>query len=423
MDLKLQKTYSVLELNSKVKFVLDNCFPELFWVRGEITGFDKKSKGFTNIYFQLQEKDPNKNEVLSQVSAVIWKSDRVKIWEKLYESKIDPNFCDGKEVRALCQMNVYPPYGKYSLIIKDIDPKFTLGKLAQTRERIIQKLKLNGTLDENKKRVLVRVPLNLGLITRVNSEAYHDFLGKLKESNFAFSVQVYDSAVQGKNVETEICKALDLFNKKDLDAVIITRGGGAKTDLSWFDNQKIAEKIAFSKTPILTGIGHKTDYSITDMAAYSFYQTPTDVAIFLIKRITSFLEEVEDISDKLTYNINDHLKSNLQQLRIFKERLLWTSEAYIVEETKNLSEVKKNIIDSSNFLIEKTKERIRNYRLQINNLDPVNILKKGFSITKLKKQTIKSVTCLKKGQEILTIFADGKVKSEIKNLKLNKKRI
>jgi len=423
MELKLEKTYGVLELNSKVKFVLDNCFSELFWVRGEISGFDKKSKGFTNIYFQLQEKDPNKNEVLSQISAVIWKSDRVKIWKKLYESKIDPNFCDGKEMRLLCQMNTYPPYGKYSLIIKDIDSNFVLGKLAQSRERIIQTLKLNGILDENKKRVLVKVPLKLGLITRVNSEAYHDFLGKLKESSFSFSVQTYDSSMQGKNVETEVCRALAFFNKKNLDAVIITRGGGAKTDLSWFDNQKIAEKIALSRTPVLTGIGHKTDYSITDMAAYSFYQTPTDVAIFLIKRTTDFLKELENISDKITYNINDYLESNLQQLGVFKERLLWASEAHLIKQTKDLGEIKKDIIEYSKFLIKNTKEKIENYRLQINNLDPVNILKKGFSITRFKNQTVKSVNRLEVGQEILTIFADGKVKSKIKNLKLNKKRI
>ncbi len=423
MDIKLQKTYGILELNSKVKFVLDNCFPDLFWVRGEISGFDRKSRGFTNVYFQLQEKNPNKDEVLSQVSAVIWKSDRVKIWNKLYESKIDPNFCDGREVRALCRLNTYPPYGKYSLIIKDIDPKFTLGKLAQSRERIIQTLKLNGVLDKNKKRVLVKVPLKLGLITRLNSEAYHDFLGKLKESNFAFSVQTYDSSMQGKNVETEVCKALDFFNKENLDAVIITRGGGAKTDLSWFDNQKIAEKIAFSKIPILTGIGHKTDYSIADMAAYSFYQTPTDVAIFLIKRIADFLEEVENISDKLTYSVNDYLKANLQQLRVFKERLLWTSAAYIVEQTKDLKVFKKEIVEYPELLIKNTKEKIESYRLQINNLDPVNILKKGFSITKFKNQTIKSVNQLKVDQEILTIFTDGKIKSKIINLKINKKII
>jgi exodeoxyribonuclease VII large subunit len=234
------------------------------------------------------------------------------------------------------------------------------------------------------------VPQTIGLITQINSEGYNDFLGKLRESKFAFKVKFYNSSVQGKNVEPEVCVALDYFNtQKKVDAIVITRGGGSKTDLSWFDNKKIAEKIAFLRTPVLIGIGHKTDYTITDMVAFSSQQSPTAVATFLI----------------------DHIRDVLQELKNMRIYINKESYAFLRESKKEISRVWPDIISDCKQFFKNTKNTINNYKIDINSFDPINILQKGFSITKVDGKAIKSINKVRKGNNILTIVSDGEIRS------------
>ncbi|PIV02797.1 MAG: exodeoxyribonuclease VII large subunit, partial [Sulfurimonas sp. CG03_land_8_20_14_0_80_36_25] len=202
-----------------------------------------------------------------------------------------------------------------NIIIKDIDPEYTLGKLAQSREAIIQYLRSKNLLDKNKRTFLPLVPQIVGLISQLDSEGYTDFISELKKSRLYFKIRFYNASVQGEKVESEICEALDYFNQQqNVDAVVIVRGGGSKTDLSWFDNKKIAEKIAFMQPPVITGIGHKTDFTITDMVAFSFQQTPSIAATFLIERINDFLGRIDSLSVEIAHNSQNLTKLELQNL-------------------------------------------------------------------------------------------------------------
>ena len=411
METPKQKTYTVLELNDTIKQILEGSFPELIWIRGEITGFDKQ-KNRKHIYIQLQEKDPDKDQIISEIPAVIFNSDIAKIWQKLREANVDTALRDGMEVRVLCRVNVYPPHGKYTLIIKDIDPEFILGKLARSREMIIQYLKSKGLLEKNKKIPLPLVPQSIGLITQVNTEGYNDFLSKLRESNFTFKVKFYNSSVQGKNVEQEVCTALDYFNKQqDVDVVVITRGGGAKTDLSWFDNKKIAEKIAFSQIPVLTGIGHKTDYTITDMVAFSSQQSPSAVATFLVDCIRDFLQSINEISVNIAYSTENYLRSALQELEETKTRLSRESLLFLQDSKEKINRTWTDFSLYCEYFFRSTKDTINKYKSNINFLDPINTLQRGFSITRINGKAIKSISKVKKGQNMVTIVSDGNIKS------------
>lgn len=414
-----QKTYTIFELNNEIKQILEGSFPDLIWVRGEITGFDKR-KNHRNIYFQLQEKDPDKDQIISEIPAVIFNSDIAKIWQKLKEANVDTAFRDGMEVRVLCRVNVYPPHGKYTLIIKDIDPEFTLGKLAKTREMIIQYLKSKGLLEKNKKILLPLVPQSIGLITQVNTEGYNDFLSKLRESNLAFKVKFYNSSVQGKNVEPEVCAALDYFNKQqNVDVVVITRGGGAKTDLSWFDNKKIAEKIAFLPIPVLTGIGHRTDHTITDMVAFSFQQSPSAVATFLVDRVKNFLQNINELSVDIAYSTENYLKSALQQLKEIKEQTSRESLIFLQHDKEKIERIQVDFSLYCQDFFKSIRDTINNYKSNINILDPINTLQRGFSITRIEGKAIKNIQKAKKGQNMVTTVSDGEIESTINTTKFH----
>ncbi|PIR71937.1 MAG: exodeoxyribonuclease VII large subunit [Candidatus Nealsonbacteria bacterium CG10_big_fil_rev_8_21_14_0_10_36_24] len=407
-----EKTYTILELNTEIKQVLWDSFPELIWVRGEITGFDKQ-KGSKNIFFQLQEKNPDKDQIISKITATIFNSDIKRILQKFKQGS-DVELRDGLEVRVLCRIDVYPPWGEYKVVIKDIDPEFTLGKLAQTRAMIIKNLKERGLLDKNRQLVLSLVPQCIGLITQKGKEGYTDFISGLKKSRIYFKIRFYNASVQGEKVESEICEALDYFNQQqNVDAVVIVRGGGSKTDLSWFDNKKIAEKIAFMQTPVITGIGHRTDFTITDMVAFSFQQTPSIAATFFIERINEFLDGIDSLSIEIAHNSQNFTKLELQNLIEIKKQINRESTLFLERDKKELEENRKNLLFYYKEFFKNIRETIKQYSLRIDSSDPINIIRLGFSVSKVSGKTIKSIKEIKTGQNMVTTVSDGEIKSII----------
>lgn len=408
-----QKTYTILELNSKIEKILEGSFPELIWVRGEITGFDKQ-KNQKNIFFQLQEKDPNKDQIISKISATIFNSDISRILKKFQGANLGNELRDGIEIRVLCKMDVYPPWGEYKIIIKDIDPEFTLGKLAQSRMMIIRYLRDRGLLDRNKQLQLPLVPLSVGLITQKDKEGYTDFTGKLKEGGFAFKVKFYNASVQGEKVESEICEALDYFNQqKNVDVVVIVRGGGAKTDLSWFDNKKIAEKIAFLQIPVITGIGHRTDFTVTDMVAFSSQQTPSIAATFLVERVNEFIGIIDSLAVEITHNSRNFAKLELQSLKEIKNQINRESTLLLEKDKEELEENYNDLLFYCKEFLKNIREVIKNYSSNIDFLDPMNTIRRGFSVSKVNSKIVKSIKEVKIGQNMATTVSDGEIKSII----------
>ena len=405
------KTYTILELNSEIRNILWEKFPQLVWLRGEVIGFDKQKQA-RNIFFQLQEKDPEKDQIISKISATIFSSDVSKILDKFNQVS---QLRDGLEVKVLCRVDVYPPWGEYKVIIKDIDPQFTLGKLAQSREAIIQYLEEKGLLDKNKETTLSLLPQKIGLISQSESEGFNDFISELKKSKFYFKIHFYNTAVQGEKVEREVCQALDYFNQTgEVEAIVIVRGGGSKTDLSWFDNKKIAEKIALSSIPVITGIGHKTDFSITDLVAFSYQQTPSIAATFFVERVKDFLDKITDLSTEIIYNSQRVAGLELQGLKEIKEQINRESLVLLREDKNNLLKSSDNLFNYSKEFLEKVKEVVKEYSVRLSLLDPVNLLRLGFSLSKINGKVIKKVNEVKVGDKMITIVSDGEIKSIIK---------
>jgi len=409
-----QKTYSVYELNSEIKRILEGSFTQYIWVKGEIIGFNKQI-GKKHMYFQLQEKDASGDNLKSTIPVTLFAGDIIKVLNKFKEGNLGRDLCDDMEARVLCKVNVYPPHGSYNLVIKDIDPEFTLGKMAQNREAIIAYLKSKNLLDRNKiTTTLPLVPQSIGLITTMG-EGYHDFINKLKESNLYFKVYFYPATVQGKNVETEVCRALDYFNtRNDIQVIVITRGGGSRTDLIWFDNKKIAEKIALMKIPIITGIGHTRDISITDMVAFSSQQTPSAVATFIVEKVNNFLRKIELLTGEMEHNAQNIIRFQKQILEQTREQINRESSIYLERNREKINNLYKELLFNLLNFIRNIKENLGSLVSIINSYDPLNTVKMGFSISRVGGKVVKSIKEIKFGENMTTTISDGEIESIIK---------
>ncbi|MCF7917013.1 MAG: exodeoxyribonuclease VII large subunit, partial [Candidatus Omnitrophica bacterium] len=273
---KTEKVYSILELNSLARAAIQDKFPKYIWVCGEIQDYRPYRSG--HIYFNCVEKDPDSDRIVAQVSAALFAPMVPKIFNKL--KAVDEKFELKKdiEVKILCQLDLYVQRGQFQIKVVDIDPSYTLGKIAQNRQKIIAELKKKGLLDKNKAKIFPQLPLKIGLITSIDSAAYHDFINEIELSKFGFQVFAYGAHMQGKLVEPDVVEALDYFNSLDnqeLDVIVVTRGGGSTADLSYFDSQKIAEKIATLKFPVVAAVGHQINTTIIDLMAHTSCKTPT----------------------------------------------------------------------------------------------------------------------------------------------------
>jgi len=286
----MQKEYlTISELNDYIKDVINSGFPQPIWVCGEIQQYDR-NKSKKHVFFELIEKDEKTNDIIARIGLVIFYNRKTFVEDVLKRSENAFELKDDIEVKFACKVDFYAPHGAVRLIVENIDPTYTLGKMAQERQKLISELKKEGVFEKNKLKILNEVPLKLGLITSDDSAAFNDFISEIKKSGFGFKIILRNTLMQGKNAEKDICNAFkDLEKIKDLDAVVITRGGGSISDLSCFDSRLIAEKIATYSLPVLSGIGHEINYTITDMAAHTYAKTPTAIAQLLIERVnTSF---------------------------------------------------------------------------------------------------------------------------------------
>lgn len=432
---------TVSQLNNLIREVVNMGFPQSLWVCGEIQGFDR-SKDKKHIFFDLCEKDPGSKSIVARIGLVIFGSRKNHLNEILGASENAFKLKDDIEVKFLCKVDFYPPHGAMRLIVESIDPIYTLGKIAQEKQKLIAILEKKGILDRNKQLPFPEVPLNIGLITSHDSAAYNDFISELKFSGYAFKVFYRNALMQGKATQTDVCKALDELNKiSSLDTIVITRGGGSIADLSWFDSERIAEKIAASSLPVLSGIGHEINITITDLTAHTYQKTPTAIAQFLVEKVESFLTDIEEkfyqiinyakekintekkdlkgsalsLQNKTHYFLKSHHQDLIRYLETIKRQPLKLLEgrADAVGEKETL------IVKAAKMRLKHDMQKIKNYRRIIEIVHPKNTLKRGFSITRDKAGNIvRSIKNVNEGDMIKTCLMDGYLKSQIDNIGL-----
>lgn len=313
------QTLRVSELNDLIRGALDAAFPGALWIAGEVRNLRPSKAG--HLFFELVEKEEEGVEPKAKVDCALFSSTFRKLRQELSDAAASFNLQNDIEIRVRAKVDYYPKAGRLQLIVQDVDPTFTLGRIARQRMKILADLKKRGLLDKNKQTAFRDLPLKVGLLTSVESAAYWDFLSELEQSGYAFEVRVANCFMQGKLTQESVSAALDFFRHEDVDVICVVRGGGSAVDLSWFDSARIAEAIAVSPVPVITGIGHQVDRTISDEAAFFAAKTPTAVAQFLVGQVSEFLQALDRNQGAIVQRSQRFLDRHAERLLIRRQQL------------------------------------------------------------------------------------------------------
>lgn len=286
-------TWTVASLNEETRSVLHGAFREAVWIAAEIQGFDRnKSRG--HAFFELVHRPFMRADPTARVAAVMWRDTREAIEEVLHADGASVRLRDGLIVRVLVKVDFYTGQGRYQVAVQDIDLAYTDGTQQQNRERLLRHLEAEGIAELNLLRPWPRVPMRIGLITSDESDAYADFVHELSQSGYGFQVDIHHAQVQGSNTESSVLRALKYFaaHANRYDALAIVRGGGSRSDLAYFDTERIGRAVCEHPLKVVVGIGHQRDVCLLDFIAYS-EKTPTAAAQFFVDRARTFIEVLD----------------------------------------------------------------------------------------------------------------------------------
>ncbi|MBU2502539.1 exodeoxyribonuclease VII large subunit [bacterium] len=299
-----RRILGVRELNESISAALKTAFPGTVWVKGEVQRLPADAARRSHVYFELHETGTSgAAEFQIPVGLMGW--DRQRYGLGRYLDGTDPDFqlADRMEVCLEAQVDFYPPFGKLSLKVVGIDPTYSLGRLEARRREVLAYLTAEGLLEKQSALTLPRLPLRVGLITAAGSAAERDFITGLEASGRPFQITLRGAKMQGDQLEAEVSRALAAHARSGVDVIVITRGGGSRADLSWFDQKDLAVAIAGCPVPVITAIGHEIDRSIADLVAHHSCKTPTAAAEFLVDRIEEAADLVEEAAARLALRV------------------------------------------------------------------------------------------------------------------------
>ena len=452
------KFFSLSAVTRRLTELLEPALSATFWVKAEISSATERGGAF---YCDLVESDPQ-GRVRAQMRCTIWPLELARMRAKFAAAGLALELADGSVVGLQCRVQFHARYG-LSLSGVDMDPAVALGELELKRRRILEALTREGLLEQNAGLQTPLLPNRIALITSAASAACGDFVETLAGSDFGFRIFLADVAVQGVEAEARILAALDRCARLDVDLVVIVRGGGTRTDLSWLDNAAIARRIAAMPVPVWTGIGHEADQSVLDAVAARAFKTPTGVAEELVARFSAVEALVHGAGRQLRsfWRVrHDHqrhllehasmglrqgtrkllevratsLRAGAHQLRSSLASLLSaqysrlagnrsglraTAEGRLVQLRLQLRDVLGRRFRPSVVLqrLERESHVLAQNLRALRAADPAAALARGFSLVyNAEGELVRSVDDLVTGQSTLTRLSDGHVESVVKKL-------
>ncbi|MBU8871546.1 MAG: exodeoxyribonuclease VII large subunit [Gemmatimonadales bacterium] len=312
-----RRVLTVRQLNEEISAAVDRAFPGTIWVRGEVQRLPVDAARRTHVYFELHEAGRSgAAEYQIPVSLMGWDRQRYGLGSFLDGSDPDFQLANKMEVCLECQVDFYAKFGKMSLKIVGVDKSFALGKLEALRRETLAFLQAQELLERNASIPLPDLPLRIGLITSPGSAAEQDFMTGIERSPWAFRVSLRGAKMQGDQLEAEVIRALQAHVAAGVDVVVITRGGGSRADLSWFDQRELAVAIAEAPVPVITAIGHEIDRSIADLVAHHSCKTPTAGAEYLVDRVGQASRQLDKAAERLKVTLTGLLDTARDRVEV-----------------------------------------------------------------------------------------------------------
>ena len=284
-----RRIHTVSELTAKVKVLLEDNFP-FIWICGEISNFRVPASG--HFYFTLKDEK-------AQINTVMFRSQNRNL-------KFEPE--DGMSVTGLGRISLYEPRGTYQIILEYIEPEGT-GAIQLAFEQLKARLSAEGLFDEKHKKPLPFLPRKISIITSPTGAVVHDILKIINRRFSNIHIEIIPVKVQGSGAESEIVSGLDMINtRSDSDVTILSRGGGSLEDLHAFNSEDVARAIFSSKIPIISAVGHETDFTIADFVADLRASTPSAAAELAVPHKIDLSRRVAELTTTLTVRFSRYIK-------------------------------------------------------------------------------------------------------------------
>ena len=383
---------SVSQLNFYARSVMENdpVLSEVF-VRGEISGLKSQYRS-GHIYFSLKDDKASVNAVMFRYNA-----SRLKFVPE-----------EGMKVIIIGKVSVYEERGQFQLYVQQMQPD-GIGELAAAFSQLKEKLARKGLFDDKYKKEIPQFPENIGVVTSASGAVRRDIENVLSRRFPLVNMILYPASVQGENAEAELIEGLRYFNEnKNADVIIIGRGGGSAEDLQAFNSEALAYEIFASKIPIISAVGHATDYTICDFVADIRAQTPTEAAELAVPERSGLMACIQSLYEKMNAAFENKISENQQRTDMLYERL----SALSVEKRLAVSEQKLDGLVTRLENAEKTFFGIHNTELKrlisgLNALSPLKVLERGYSIASKNGKTVGSVYDVNENDKISVKMKDG----------------
>lgn len=449
------KIFTLQQVVSSIRKTIEERYQQLYWVKAEMHKLNRFASG--HCFPELLQKENGR--IVAQIRGTIWNHQFEQINQRFIQVVKEPL---KEDTTLLMQVKVtfHESYG-LSLQIVDIDPNYALGELQRERQETLLKLQKEGLLNANQQLSFPLLPKRVAVISADSSKGLSDFMQVLdkNEWNYTFFTMLFPAYLQGDNAASSIIQQLERITKvlHHFDVVVIVRGGGGEVGLSCYNDYELCKAIASFPIPVLTGIGHSTNLTVAEMIAFRNAITPTELGDFFIQAFHNFSVPLKDATKSIKYyavsrveeeknalvNLSRHCRSGAQQAvfnngqqLIAKSREVSSNVRYALQHNgqqirlhaQNAQRASTYLFNTNRKLVEQLsidvprtaknqfllkKSELDNLLHSVQLMDPINVLKRGFSITTLNGKTIKSTNKAQKGDKIITKTANFSIESEV----------
>ena len=449
--------YSLSDVAMSIHKMIERTYTRPYYIKAEILKLNYYPYS-GHCYPELVEREGN--TIKTEMRAVIWSTHFQDINRRFQQITGEPL---KENIRILCLATIqFSPKHGLALHIEDIEPTYTLGEMVKNRQEVIARLKKEGFFDRNRSLPMPLLPKRVAVISVETSKGYSDFMQTLQQNEYGyrFNTELFPSILQGDKAITGIMGRLGeiAMRQEHFDVVVIVRGGGGDVGMSCYDDYELTQRVATFPLPVLTGIGHSTNLTVTDMVAHANFITPTDVAFSLIAAFRHFDEQIDDAINRIVQQVQQQISDSRQdmlkvettlQYKLPKvldlhrniladtyKDLVFKSKELTMNQHFKLKEIMREVGKNTQMQLQRSRQQLttaeerlpRECRAMLKRrthdftaveeklqlLSPENVLKRGYSITLKNGKAVTDAAELETGDRLVTKFYLGEVASTVK---------
>lgn len=431
-----KQVFSLKQVVQSIQKTIEERYTTNYWVKAEMHKMNRYPSG--HAFPELVQKDDGK--IVAQITGTIWKQQLERINEAFINVVKEP-LQDGKTLLLLVKINYHPTFG-LTLQILDIDPSYSLGELQREREETLKKLEALQLINRNQSKEFPLLPKRIAIISGDSSKGLSDFYQVLQDNpyHYFFETTLFEAYVQGDLAVNSICAALKKIeeNIDQYDVVVIVRGGGAEVGMTCYNHFDLCKSIASFPIPVLTGIGHSTNLTVAELVAYRNAITPTKLAEFLVLTFREFDLHIDQLTKQLSLESERLLASKHQKLvsqanglilvvqkrvRNAKERFLslqfqveHQSRSQLAKHQQSIENQETRLKPQVLFFLEKEEQKVHQLSEKVQFLDPIHVLKRGYSITRINGKAIDEHVLIEIDAEIETQTIQGTISAKVTSM-------